>query len=887
MVVLTMRAFRINDVTHCFQQAESFNSNDGISLEKCICLDNKWFFHTTCFSCNVKECSSRPDIKRPRSGRGGGNGASGRDRKKTTDSQDSEDSFRVEENWFYYSPNDAHAATAASAAASAVAAKVRAGGMETGGGSVASPSRHSRSITSVSSMESGATEDGFAAEGDDLDLDDDDDYGGGDVDNGGANVAAAAAAAAAGVAASRGGGDGSIVDLGGNQGKHRKHSNSSSTKLPVRKGKGLLIDLFYVDGKLLCPAHAGARNALIHSACGDNPASDEASGNVFVGAAPDEVYTGPTPPTWERVTETEAAKIVANEFRRRISAEPLEDPNAFSPRSGYLGAAAGGPGFAPPHGFPGSGLAASNAGAAGLGNISGGGGDAGGASAAAAAAVAVGAGAGVDTEPRDPLIGSPTYPAPTPEGCGNRWRAPTATMSPERPASGIGFNPKSSTNSSGSSGSSVVGSSSGSGGGGGGWSGGEGGGGGAESTPTKARRPSSSMMASPERNAPLPADTLELLQSLLHGLNATFAANITDDAAAAVAHNPLYTGPTGKPSQADGTIKDVKETRLSLPGAKGRSFMFTEHAAGRFDAVRSALSITDDDFKDSFAVVPMKGTVLDGGRSGSVIVSSADEKYVFKTATPSERNTLLNLLDDYLTHLEGNPQSFLAKFVGLYEIRPGGSPRTTCVIVMTNVLAQTGELDIEEVYDLKGSYVDRRTITQAKASSNSPGTLFTKVRKDMDLRRLFHLGAARAAIIEQLKKDVAFLASHKLMDYSMMIGVHNCHEDGECCAPRREAEATAIAEVGEGQARQLFGIRTVETSGHLQESQMIASGSDGATSVLFLGVIDLLQEWTLSKTAEAFVKAKVLRRDEGGLSAVNPERYAQRFVDFLSRRFIV
>ena len=43
-----------------------------------------------------------------------------------------------------------------------------------------------------------------------------------------------------------------------------------------------------------------------------------------------------------------AAAIVAAEFRRRIAADPLEDPNAFSPPSGYLGAAAGGPGFAPP-----------------------------------------------------------------------------------------------------------------------------------------------------------------------------------------------------------------------------------------------------------------------------------------------------------------------------------------------------------------------------------------------------------------------------------------------------------------------------------------------------------------------------------------------------------
>ena len=187
------------------------------------------------------------------------------------------------------------------------------------------------------------------------------------------------------------------------------------------------------------------------------------------------------------------------------------------------------------------------------------------------------------------------------------------------------------------------------------------------------------------------------------------------------------------------------------------------------------------------------------------------------------------MLDDYLAHLEATPESFLAKFVGLYEIKPGGSAtsrrgragsltsRSTCVILMTNVLAQTGALDIHEVYDLKGSYVDRRTITQSTAST-SPATLFNKVRKDMDLRRLFHLGPARAAIIAQLRKDVQFLVSRKLMDYSMMIGVHNCNEGGECCAHRCDAEAAAVAEVGEVKARQQYGIRTVETSGTCDNS---------------------------------------------------------------------
>ena len=263
--------------------AESFSSNDDgdATAEKCISLDKKWFFHTTCFACNIMGCSSRPDIKHPRSNSTSTSGGGARSRKKTSDSQESEDSFQVEENWLYYSPADSHANTTAAAAA----ARMRASGGGGGGSDClgsASPSRYSRGTASasISSMESGATEDGFAAEGEDLHLeglDDgyDDDGGGGGGDG------------KAGAALFRGAAHGSV-------GARQAHNSGGGA--PKRgKGKGLLADLFYVDGKLLCAAHAGARNALIHSACGDNPAaaSESASTSVFMGAAPDEIYTGP------------------------------------------------------------------------------------------------------------------------------------------------------------------------------------------------------------------------------------------------------------------------------------------------------------------------------------------------------------------------------------------------------------------------------------------------------------------------------------------------------------------------------------------------------------------------------------------------------------------
>lgn len=52
-------------------------------------------------------------------------------------------------------------------------------------------------------------------------------------------------------------------------------------------------------------------------------------------------------------------------------------------------------------------------------------------------------------------------------------------------------------------------------------------------------------------------------------------------------------------------------------------------------------------------------------------------------------------------------------------------------------------------------------------------------------------------------------------------------------------------------------------------------------------MIDILQEWSKSKEAEAFLKSTILRNDRIGISAVNPKTYAERFVSAMSTKFDV
>eukprot|EP01126_Amoeba_proteus_P003930 TRINITY_DN11324_c0_g1_i1.p2 TRINITY_DN11324_c0_g1~~TRINITY_DN11324_c0_g1_i1.p2 ORF type:complete len:165 (-),score=35.79 TRINITY_DN11324_c0_g1_i1:20-514(-) len=58
--------------------------------------------------------------------------------------------------------------------------------------------------------------------------------------------------------------------------------------------------------------------------------------------------------------------------------------------------------------------------------------------------------------------------------------------------------------------------------------------------------------------------------------------------------------------------------------------------------------------------------------------------------------------------------------------------------------------------------------------------------------------------------------------------------------------------------------------------------SEDGTKTYFIGVIDILQEWNFSKRFERWVKVFFKFEDGDGISAVNPERYSDRFLTRIS-----
>lgn len=387
------------------------------------------------------------------------------------------------------------------------------------------------------------------------------------------------------------------------------------------------------------------------------------------------------------------------------------------------------------------------------------------------------------------------------------------------------------------------------------------------------------------------------------------------------------------------------------------------------------------------------------GASGAFMAFSHDYKYVLKTMEEDEAQVLKRMLPQYLHHLRENPGSLIVKFLGCMRLEMYNAKIT---FVIMEAVWPTSAL-INDRYDLKGSWIGR------SASKGVPGTqaycrfcsesfrvgdkryegkcaarpnqtcVAQTVQKDNDLNfklRLHETDAKKLA--HQMRLDVAFLRRMKVMDYSLLLGVHNRQvnlqhlnqrnnslKPNSAASPHLLLSPRSVLDTPSGfSANRLRGgtggaqdspyipplslpggiihsnsdhyptdahainIRgsidggadTTDSGSNFTVANPLAmrrgtnpplpphlkqtrptSGLQGSVLELeegmqanviegpgtyYVGIIDILQEWTLIKRLERFFKTKFMMQDGKGISVAPPDMYADRFEQRVIRTII-
>ncbi|CAL0328810.1 unnamed protein product [Lupinus luteus] len=261
----------------------------------------------------------------------------------------------------------------------------------------------------------------------------------------------------------------------------------------------------------------------------------------------------------------------------------------------------------------------------------------------------------------------------------------------------------------------------------------------------------------------------------------------------------------------------------------------------------------------------------------------------------------LRMLPGYYKHVRAFENTLVTKFYGLHCVRlTGASQKKVRFVIMENLFCS--KYPIHRRFDLKGSTFGRST-DKPEAEIEPTTTL-----KDLDLNYIFRLRKSWFhEFCRQVDRDCDFLQQERIMDYSMLVGLHfreiSCSDnvtpdartptgngnfdDG---APRLSGvdvddlivDPSRWAKLGINMpARaELTRRRSV-----CDPPQLVGEPTGELYDIIiFFGIIDVLQNYDISKKLEHAYKA--FQCDPTSISAVDPRLYSKRFRDFIFSVFV-
>lgn len=310
-------------------------------------------------------------------------------------------------------------------------------------------------------------------------------------------------------------------------------------------------------------------------------------------------------------------------------------------------------------------------------------------------------------------------------------------------------------------------------------------------------------------------------------------------------------------------------------------FRFKTYAPIAFRYFREMFGIRPDDYMYSLCHESLI-ELSNSGASGSLFYLSSDDEYIIKTVQHKEAEFLQKLLPGYFMNLNQNKRTLLPKFYGLYCVQAAG--KNIRIVVMNNLLPSTVRMHLK--YDLKGSTYKRRA--SAKEREKAVPTY-----KDLDFMQdmqegLLMEGDKYSAVCKTIQRDCLLLQSFKIMDYSLLLGIHNV--DQACREQVSEEAVAAAADQRRPQGQKSLYSTAIEAiqaeAGSMGSSEtedqtggIPARNAKGERLLVYIGIIDILQSYRLVKKLEHSWKALV--HDGDTVSVHRPSFYAERFLKFM------
>ncbi|CAF0832158.1 unnamed protein product [Didymodactylos carnosus] len=310
-------------------------------------------------------------------------------------------------------------------------------------------------------------------------------------------------------------------------------------------------------------------------------------------------------------------------------------------------------------------------------------------------------------------------------------------------------------------------------------------------------------------------------------------------------------------------------------------FKVKEYCPLVFRAFREYWKLHDSSFRDSLSDSPI--SLDQPAKSNLPIYLSSDRRFVLKCISKEDVEQIHQILPEYHRYIvETQGDTLLPHFYAMYRLTV--DDKENYILVTRNVLSS--KLRIHTKYDVKGSTVDRSATDKEKSK-------FSPTLKDNDFindKRTIEIGEQKKAFMDKLKRDVDFLVSQHLMDYSLLIGIHDLEKGG---VQEREYTLSTGNEIG-----------TSDLSGNESDNNCPSDGSESPTTgnddascndetfmvrssenssrreLYWMAIIDFTYYGMKKKSANV---AKTMKYGGDEISTVKPELYARRFLEFIEK----
>ncbi|XP_046387706.1 phosphatidylinositol 5-phosphate 4-kinase type-2 alpha isoform X2 [Ischnura elegans] len=358
-------------------------------------------------------------------------------------------------------------------------------------------------------------------------------------------------------------------------------------------------------------------------------------------------------------------------------------------------------------------------------------------------------------------------------------------------------------------------------------------------------------------------------------------------------------------------------------------FKVKEYCPLVFRNLRERFGIDDQDYKES--MTRSQPVLVDSpGKSGAKFYQSWDKLFIVKTLTSEEVERMHSFLKHYHPYIvERHGKTLLPQYLGMYRLTVDGVEHY--VVVMRNVFSN--HLRTHRKFDLKGSTVDREASDKEKEKD-------LPTLKDNDFvkegLKVYIGDEAKEKLLETLTADVGFLTKLHLMDYSLLLGLHDVERAEE---ERHQAAAAAAAAAaagssdgedvdgaggdggggigtldeddedssGSGVVRGPMGLhgggyigmttppdspRTLVREAGLHDGCIIpeldiyavpSAENAPRKEIYFLALIDVLTHYGVKKQAAKAAKTVKYGANVDGISTCDPEQYGKRFIEFMSK----